>query len=331
MRHNKLMPLRPANYEIYNGGDELQCVKIPMTEQSKKHNTQPIAIFGEVLMDQFPDGHQVLGGAPFNVAWHLQAFGQRPCFISRIGNDAMGGSIRQAMTGWGMSVENVQTDPDYPTGTVKVTINKDEPGYEILANQAYDFIAAQQLNPANQYSVIYHGTLALRNRVSEQALNNLRARHTGKVFVDVNLRAPWWRQESVNQWVSNADWVKLNHEELMQLTPPQNTLQDAMQLFLTQHDLDVLIVTCGSSGSTALNSTGEFFKVAPVGDLPIADTVGAGDAFSAVLLLGMQQGWPLSVTMARAQAFASALVTRRGATVQDLDFYQIFIGDWNLA
>ena len=133
------------------------------------------------------------------MAWHLQAFGQHPCFISRVGNDAMGESIRQAMTDWGMSIENLQTDPDHPTGTVKVTINKDEPSYEILANQAYDFIAAQQLNQANLYSVIYHGTLALRNGVSEHALNALKACHTGKVFVDVNLRAPWWDKESVEQ------------------------------------------------------------------------------------------------------------------------------------
>jgi fructokinase len=234
------------------------------------------------------------------------------------------------MIDWGMSVENLQTDPDYPTGTVKVTINKDEPSYEILANQAYDFIPAQQLNQANPYSVIYHGTLALRNRVSEQALNALKARHTGKVFVDVNLRAPWWHKESVDQWLSKADWVKLNHDELMQLVPPQNTLQEAMSLFLAQHHLDVLIVTCGGSGAVALDNAGEFIEVIPAGNSPLVDTVGAGDAFSAVLLLGMQQGWSLSVTMERAQSFASALVTRRGATVQDLSFYQTFISAWNL-
>jgi fructokinase len=301
-----------------------------MIEKNKRHNTQPIAVFGEVLIDQFPDGHQVLGGAPFNVAWHLQAFGQRPCFISRISNDAMGESIRQSMRDWGMTVENLQTDPDYPTGTVKVTINKDEPSYEILANQAYDFIAVRQLNPAQKYSVIYHGTLALRNVVSEQALNALEAHHTGKVFIDVNLRAPWWHKESVSQWVSNADWVKLSHDELVQLAEPQNTIQDTMRLFLIEHDLDVLIVTCGSSGAMALNNDGEFFEVTPAGNLSIVDTVGAGDAFSAVLLLGMQQRWSLSVTMDRAQAFASALVTHRGATVQDLSFYQTFIDAWNI-
>ena len=290
----------------------------------------PIAIFGEALIDQFPDGHQVLGGAPFNVAWHLQAFGQSPSFISRVGRDAVGDSIRQAMSDWGMSVDNVQSDADYPSGTVKVTIHQGEPSYDILANQAYDFIDAGQLNPAAAYSALYHGTLALRNATSAQALHALTAHLTGKIFVDVNLRAPWWHKASVEQWLSNADWVKLNQDELMQLTPPQHTVPEAMRLLQALHDLDVLIVTCGSLGAMALNRAGDFFEVAPAGHVFVVDTVGAGDAFAAVLLLGMRQGWPLGLTMARAQAFASALVGQRGATVQDLGFYQVFIRDWRL-
>ena len=301
-----------------------------MIEINKPVKTQAIAIFGEVLIDQFPDGLQVLGGAPFNVAWHLQAFGLAPCFISRVGHDGVGESIRQAMTAWGMAIESVQIDPDYPTGTVDVSFNDGEPHYEILADQAYDFIAAQPLNLTNDYRVLYHGTLALRNTVSEHALNILKERHIGKVFIDVNLRAPWWHKESVEQWLSKANWVKLNHEELRQLAPPQNTLQKTMRLFLAQLGLDVLIVTCGSLGAMALNNTGEFVEVTPTGNLTIVDTVGAGDAFSAVLLLGMQRDWSLSVTMKRAQDFASAMVTQRGATVQDLRFYQAFIHEWNL-
>lgn len=289
-----------------------------------------IAIFGEALFDQFPDGQQVLGGAPFNVAWHLQAFNQQPCFISRLGMDAAGDKIRQAMLAWGMAVENVACDPDHPTGTVQVTINNGEPSYDILADQSYDFIDAQQLDMGRRYGVIYHGTLALRNHTSAQALQNLTAYHQGKVFIDVNLRAPWWRKESVNPWLTNAHWAKLNHEELMDLAAPQNTLQDTMRLFLVQHRLEVLVVTCGSRGATAINQTGEFIEVVPVGDLVVVDTVGAGDAFAAVLLLGMQYDWPLSVTMERAQSFASALVSQRGATVQDLSFYRPFVDAWNL-
>ena len=289
-----------------------------------------IAIFGEALIDQFPDGQQVLGGAPFNVAWHLQAFNQSPCFISRVGQDATGDKIRQAMQAWGMAVENLQIDPDYPTGTVQVTFNDGEPGYDILADQAYDFIAAQQLDAGRQFSVIYHGTLALRNRASEQALRDLTSHHPGKVFIDVNLRAPWWHKEAVNPWLAKAHWVKLNHDELMLLSPRQNTLRDAMRLFLAQHQLEVLVVTCGSQGALAINRAGECIEVVPTADLSIVDTVGAGDAFAAVLLLGMQHHWPLSVAMERAQSFASSLVTQRGATVQDLSFYRPFIDAWIL-
>lgn len=289
-----------------------------------------IALFGEVLLDQFPGGQQILGGAPFNVAWHLRAFGENPCFISRVGNDAMGDKIRHTMLAWGMAINNLQTDFDHPTGTVKVTINNGEPDYEILDNQAYDFIAANQLNATNQYSVIYHGTLALRNPASQQALDNLKSRHKSKIFIDVNLREPWWQIEHINQLVNKADWVKLNHHELMRLLPQPNTLEGGMRLFQVQHKTEVLIVTCGSQGAVAMNSAGEKFEVKPDRHLSVVDTVGAGDAFAAIVLLGMQRDWPLSVTMERAQSFASAVVTCQGAIIPDSNFYQPFIGAWNV-
>lgn len=290
----------------------------------------PFAIFGEALVDRFPDAQQILGGAPFNVAWHLQAFNRHPCFISRVGRDATGDKIRQAMLAWGMAVENLACDPDYPTGTVQVTFNDGEPCYEILADQAYDFISAQQVSSDRHYSVIYHGTLALRNHISAQTLNDLTARHQGKVFIDVNLRAPWWHKETVNHWLGKAHWAKLNDDELIQLAQWQNGLKETMRVFLAQHELEVLVVTCGSQGALAIDRSGEFIEVEPSGDLTVVDTVGAGDAFSAVLLLGMQQGWPLRQAMERAQSFASAVVTQRGATVQDLSFYRPFVDAWHL-
>ncbi|MEY3808318.1 MAG: hypothetical protein RI893_1294 [Pseudomonadota bacterium] len=287
-----------------------------------------IAVFGEALFDHFPDGQQVLGGAPFNVAWHLQAFAQLPCFISRVGLDAAGDKFKQAMQSWGMAVENLQIDPAYPTGTVRVIIDDDEPRYEILANQAYDFIAMPLLGV--QYSVIYHGTLALRSPVSKQALQVLTANHQGKVFIDVNLREPWWDRASVNRWLDQANWVKLNHEELKLLSSTPNTLPATMRLFLAKHELDVLVVTCGSRGALAINKTGDFIDVAPTLNLAIVDTVGAGDGFSAILLLGLQLGWSLQLTMERAQSFASAIITQRGGTVQDVNFYRPFLTAWNL-
>jgi len=287
-----------------------------------------IALFGEVLFDQFPDNQEVLGGAPFNVAWHLQAFGLEPCFISRVGDDAKAEHIKHAMHIGGMATNQLQTDYDHSTGVVRITLNNGEPSYAILSNQAYDFIAADQLDLATQYAVIYHGTLALRHTISAHALEVLKARHQGKVFVDINLREPWWQVAQVKHIIDQAHWVKLNQHELAHLQPFPTDLTKAMTLFLARHHLEVLIVTCGEQGAAAMSQSGEFVAVKPRGVLPIVDTVGAGDAFAAVLLLGLQRGWSLQLTMARAQDFASALVTQRGAIVQDLGFYQPFIDAW---
>ncbi|MFI3190469.1 carbohydrate kinase [Crenothrix sp. D3] len=291
-------------------------------------NNQQIGIFGEVLFDQFPDGQQILGGAPFNVAWHTQAFGLEPCFISRVGNDVAAEKIRQAMQAWGMAMDTLQTDVNYPTGIVQITFNDGEPSYDILPNQAYDFIADEQLNLNAQYAVIYHGTLAMRHATSAHALEVLKARHQGKVFVDVNLREPWWHTERVAQVLEQAHWVKLNQQELEQLQPSPADLKAAMAVFLARYHLEVLIVTRGELGAIAMNQFGETIEVAPTVQLAVVDTVGAGDAFSAVLLLGLQRGWSLQVTMERARDFASALVTQRGAIVQDVGFYQRFIEAW---
>lgn len=292
--------------------------------------TKTIGIFGEVLFDQFPEGQALLGGAPFNVAWHLQAFGAAPCFISRVGDDALGEQVRLSMQNWGMAVDKLQTDNEHPTGTVAVSFNNGEPAYAILAQQAYDFIDAGQLDAAQPYSILYHGTLALRHPVSASALQKLTEHHTGKVFVDVNLRAPWWQVEQISQWLVKADWLKLNHHELAQLAEPSGTIKEQMDWFVQQYRLDVLLVTCGEKGAIAVNNAGEWFEVQPESNLMVADTVGAGDAFSAAVLLGMQRGWALPDIIARAQDFASALVTRQGAVVLDRAFYQPFIESWQL-
>ncbi len=290
-----------------------------------------VRVFGEVLFDQFSDGQRVLGGAPFNVAWHLQAFGQPPDFISRIGNDTEGLLIKQAMLNWGMSIENLQIDPTYATGKVQVAVVNGEPHYDILANQAYDFISVTQVKGYRHTpNVLYHGTLASRHPLSAATLDKLVIEHSGKIFVDVNLRTPWWQPERVKQLLDRADWAKLNDDELMQLQPVQGSLRNTMRLFRKNHDLDVLIVTCGERGAVAVNKQREFFEVVPADTVSVVDTVGAGDAFSAVLLLGLQHGWPLPLTLQRAQAFASVLVGRQGATVQDLSFYQAYIHAWQL-
>jgi fructokinase len=289
--------------------------------------TPAVAIFGEVLFDRFDDGVEILGGAPFNVAWHLQAFQQAPLFISRIGQDQAGAKIQAAMQTWGISQAALQIDAEFPTGAVEISLNNGEPEYQILANQAYDFIDDQSL-PSIDCALLYHGSLAARQPVSGNALQNLINRHQGKVFIDINLRKPWWNQTAVAELLTQANWVKLNHQELQQLQVAGDSLEAKMRLFIERYQLEVLVVTLGEQGAWAIDENGELLTVQPDSLQVVVDTVGAGDAFASVLLLGILKAWPLAVSLQRAQQFASALVGQRGATVSDLDLYQSFKAAW---
>jgi len=293
-------------------------------------STNSISIFGEVLFDHFPNGTSVLGGAPFNVAWHLQAFGLSPLFISRLGQDSQGDAVIRAMQAWGMDLAGLQKDGNRPTGSVLITVHNGEPHYLILENQAYDFIEAADCEIACGDGLLYHGTLALRSDASRQALEKLKAQHQGKIFMDVNFRSPWWNRIDVEQWLAEADWVKLNRDEFQILQPETVDIDiyAAMKLFRQAYDLEGLIVTCGDQGAFVVNMAGEQACAAPAAHVPVIDTVGAGDAFASVVMLGIYLDWPLQLAMERAQAFASAIVGQAGATVQDAGFYQPFIESW---
>lgn len=287
-------------------------------------------VFGEVLFDRFPDEQVVLGGAPFNVAWHLQAFGGEPLMISRVGNDALGRNIRQAMEDWSMALRGLQLDSQHPTGTVDVSFAAGEPSYDIVDQRAYDFIDATLLPSLPASGVLYHGSLALRNPVSRSALEALRLDSGLAVFVDVNLRAPWWQREAVLAMLQAARWAKLNADELACLCPEADTLEARAHYLLAHYELEWLLVTLGSAGARAFMATADTLSIAPLQSMPVADTVGAGDAFASVLLLGLLRDWPLQQTLERAQAFASAIVGVRGATVSDAGFYQRICADWGL-
>ncbi len=289
---------------------------------SVKLRLKPV-LFGEVLFDCFPDGAQQLGGAPFNVAWHLQAFGHSPCFISRIGQDELGEEITKAMTGWGMDTSGLQVDPQHATGQVSVALIENEPHYTIIAEVAYDFIEYDACCLKDAPCLLYHGSLALRNPVSRNALEQTIASHEAEVatFFDVNLRTPWWHQDDVLAWLKRARWAKLNEEEFVILAGEYHDLQQAMTDFQRQYSLQLLLVTLGAKGAAALLDTGEYYTVEPQQLTPIVDTVGAGDAFTAVLLQGLIHNWSLPKTMDYAQDFASKIVGIRGATPSNRALY----------
>lgn len=288
-----------------------------------------LCIFGEVLFDHFPDGKQVLGGAPFNVAWHLQAFSQAPHFISRVGADAEGERIRRAMRDWGMDTTGLQTDTQLPTGRVSIHFKDGEPQYDIIAPCAYDAIEATPSVPTD-CRLLYHGSLALRDARSRQTIDQLIAGKPDTVFVDVNLRTPWWQREQVLASVRQADWVKLNDHELDLLHPTSTAGATQATTFLADYQLQGMVLTHGAAGAEIITPAGERFKTRPPANTPVVDTVGAGDAFASIVILGLGNGWPLPLTLQRAQGFAAKLVGQRGATVADPAFYRSFIDDWHI-
>jgi fructokinase len=287
-------------------------------------------IFGEVLFDCFPDGREVLGGAPFNVAWNLQALGLSPLFISRVGDDSLGRQIRDTFRSWGLTSEGLQVDPKHPTGRVNIELADGEPQFTILPDQAYDHITKTNFKLQEEPAFLYHGSLALRNDTSRTTLSLLKREHQCPVFVDVNLRTPWWDAEQVYTIIEDATWLKLNDAELDVLFPDPGTLEERCRGLLEQFGLEAVFVTLGEEGAVVLHRNSIFFSAKPQENVSIVDTVGAGDAFSSVLLFGLVRGWPLERTMQCAQDFASAIVGQRGAVTHDTLFYENFKNKWKL-
>jgi fructokinase len=288
------------------------------------HHSRPL-IFGEVLFDCFPDGNRVLGGAPFNVARHLHGFGLSPHFVSALGTDANGDAVLATMRDWGMDSSGVQRDPHHPTGQVTVSLADGQPSYAILPDQAYDYVTAPQAPP--DIALIYHGSLALRRQASRSTFAGLQVASAAPVFVDVNLRDPWWDAASVSTMLDGARWCKLNDLELASLSGPDDPVAAAQRL-IQRHGLDLVFVTLGAAGAMALGADGASHRIAPAGDVKVVDTVGAGDAFASVLIAGLLLGWPVPQTLERAQRLASVICGLRGALPSDAGLYAALLADW---
>ncbi|MFO7542873.1 MAG: PfkB family carbohydrate kinase [Thiobacillus sp.] len=296
-----------------------------------------VVLFGEVLADVFPD-RTVLGGAPFNVACHLKAFGQHPVLITRLGDDALRDEVMNAMTRKELDTRGVQFDEQYPSGQVKVHIEEGGHRFEILPLQAYDFIAPEAARLAllaEQPALLYFGTLAQRHAVSRQALKTLLNETEAAKFLDINLRAPWYDTPTLRQSLQFADSMKINDAELGELAGlldlPGGNPDEQAHALMEQFDLGQLLVTCGEAGAWQMGRDGKQVQVGikrPV--VHLVDTVGAGDGFASVFLLGTLRGWPIDTSLARANAFAAAICEIRGAVPDQVDFYEPFRKDWGV-
>lgn len=290
-----------------------------------KPNRSPL-ILGEVLFDCFPDGKQVLGGAPFNVAWNLQGLGLEPTMVSAIGDDAEGKTVLSAMSDWGMRQDQIQTCDEKPTGAVKVTIDNGEPKYDILQDRAWDFVQPPSIDNYDSYSYLYYGSLAYRSPQTAETIRRVINESQLPRFVDLNLRPPWFEESWVPTLVDGAAWLKLNHEELQKLTgiscETRENVQKAVEKFRNVHKVANFCITSGSKGAYLATEDGAGIEIAVTKPDPLVDTVGAGDAFASVLLAGLIAGRPLRQVGEAASRFAGKVCQNNGATCRDKSFYE---------
>ena len=304
---------------------------------SSTSNARPgtVILFGEILVDVFPD-RRVLGGAPFNVARHLQAFGLHPVLISRTGNDALRDELLAGMSDLGMDTSGVQSDPVHPTGQVMVHMEGSGHRFEILPGQAYDFIDARpagEIALASSAGLLYFGTLAQRHSFSRQALESLFCHLKAPRFLDINLREPWFDVPTLQRSLGQADILKLNSVELRlldRLLHLGGTDDNHLAAILMRNfDLSTILVTCGDAGAWLLGRDGTLTGIPAQKDIRIVDTVGAGDGFASVFILGLFKHWTSEQAMLRADHFARAICGIRGAIPKDGAFYKPFLQAWN--
>jgi len=279
-----------------------------------------IAAFGELLWDLLPN-EKVLGGAPANFIYRINSFGDDGTLLSKVGNDKAGREAREALRTLGVSDENVQTDYEFPTGSVKVKI--DELGnadYNILTDVAYDHIEinAEMMDAFSQADCVCFGTLVQRYGISKNTLRELIHESSEVVkFLDINLRKKCYTATSVEDSLRMTNILKTNNEELLitkyLLNLRQSDLKDLAQETIEKYNLDILLCTLGENGAFCLTKTDEFFYD-PGYQISLGDTVGSGDAFSAGFVHYYMNGHPIEEALRFGNAAGAMVATTTGAT-----------------
>lgn len=273
---------------------------------------------GEALWDCLPKGRKI-GGAPANFAYHAGKFGFKSLAISAIGNDSLGNELEANLEMFGLEYELARVA--FPTGTVKVKV--DDMGnaqYEISENVAWDNIpwTPRLEEIAKNCQAVCFGSLAQRSAISRDTINrflNAMPRDSYRVF-DVNLRQNFYTKEVLHHSLEQCNILKINDQELEKLREIFNINEGLLQKevckkFLARFNLEIVVLTCGTSGSYVYSKQGNSFVPTP--EVKVADTVGAGDSFIAAFVSSLLQGDSIRDAHIRAANVAAFVCTRPGA------------------
>ena len=274
---------------------------------------------GEALWDVLPEGKKI-GGAPANFAYHVSQFGLPSCVVSAVGDDDLGREIIENFTAKGL--KQLIADVPYPTGTVQVEIDQSGvPQYEIKENVAWDNIPyTERLESlAERTTAVCFGSLAQRNVVSRNTINrflDVVSRNEENLIVfDVNLRQGFYNKEILCNSMKRCNILKINDEELVTVSRmfgyPGIDLQDKCWILLGKYNLKMLILTCGINGSYVFTPGVVSFQETP--KVPVADTVGAGDSFTAAFTAAILSGKQVPDAHKLAVEVSAYVCTQSGA------------------
>lgn len=274
---------------------------------------------GKALWDILPEGKKI-GGAPANFAYHVSQFGLESCVVSAVGNDDLGREILDSFKEKKLQclIEKVP----YPTGTVQVEVDgAGVPQYRIKENVAWDNIpfTGKLEALACRTCAVCFGSLAQRSAVSRETIRRFidampKSKDTLIVF-DANLRQEFFSKDILDQSMKRCNILKINDEELVIISRLLNIsetgFQDRCETLLRRYGLKLLILTCGAKGSFVFTPAGTMFFDTP--KVEVADTVGAGDSFTATFIAGLLKGVPVAEAHQRAVEVSAFVCTKQGA------------------
>lgn len=277
-----------------------------------------ILAIGEVLWDVFPDGPR-FGGAPANYACHAAACGAEVSLVSRVGHDGLGDAAVDFLGRHGVNTQEVQRDEQHPTGTVNVELDAHgSPRFRFADDTAWDFL---QWTPAleglaSRIDAVCFGTLGQRSPASRSTIRRLLAAVSPDVLrlLDVNLRSPFFDATRINESLTWANALKLNEEELPIVSEAvgiTGALEQRIDALRVQYGLSWVVVTRGAHGSVLRTDEGWSYREGQ--SVAVVDTVGAGDAFAAVLTLAMLRRMPTELAHGWAAEVAAYVCSQAGA------------------
>lgn len=280
-------------------------------------------VFGEVLWDIYPNA-EYIGGAPLNFAAHLSKLGEKVALMTGVGNDLLGERALNIINGFGVNSEFSSKVHNKETGKCYVSFDENNtPSYKILEDTACDYISA--CDNANDFDVLYFGTLALRGDYNINTVEKLiKINDFKEIFVDINIRPPFYSDLSINFALSNATIIKISAEELSVVADACNIKFDgvyknfALSLSRKFENLKLVIITLGDKGAACFDVDNSAFYETPCVKVEVVSTVGAGDSFSAAFVRKYLGGSGIEECLKYA-AKVSAFVVASSETVPNYD------------